>query len=632
MWINRMRITGNMGFDYSFGKTNILLGTNESGKTTFVNLLLYALGAKINSFIDEISKFEFCDYVHIDILTKSNNRYKIVRKLPYIDNVTVIPFDDEGNEKNEDVQILNLDEYSDFLLGEEKYPKSVITYSATKTATLTYRFLLRTALVDQLTPPHKILANVLGDSNDFMNSQELLNTAIIEEILNTLNQELQRLRLELKQKDKERIEINNKIGFFTDMRSETSATDETTYKKVEKVDADLEQLESERVKLHDFRYEQLSKLENTNDKGMIDEISKLRYQANSLKSNLTQITLEIKDLENMLPLFETELWQLKKQLASQKVLLNIPVTICPVCFSSVDGIEETGLCSHCGDKSRQEVLDSVATYKRTIEDTIKELKVLIEQKKQEERKQKTELATAEKQLAKVEGAYIERLENIKQPIEHIIGEIEKRLEYIAERSYKLREIRRILVQLNLLRSRKDELTRSIEDLRGEIEEQEKRSSKDAMKFIKFEEVYKNLFELIYGVEHDISINADNYMPIIDGSPILSSSNHSASIKVVSRLAYIITLFLLNRYLEKTEINNMKFIIFDSPRDKELDIDKYKRFLELIRSQDEGQVFLTGSFKETGVFYSVFPVKESCYIDQLTDDTKLLKPQEKSTNG
>ena len=77
------------------------------------------------------------------------------------------------------------------------------------------------------------------------------------------------------------------------------------------------------------------------------------------------------------------------------------------------------------------------------------------------------------------------------------------------------------------------------------------------------------------------------------------------------------------------INNMKFIIFDSPRDKELDIDKYERFLELIYSQNEGQVFLTGSYEETEVFYKVFPEKEGCYIDQLTDDAKLLKQQEES---
>jgi len=624
MWINRLKVTGDKGFDYSFDKTNILLGTNESGKTTFVNIILYALGAKIGSFIDEISKFELCDYVHIDIVTKLNNRHEIVRKLPRADHITVIPFDDDESLRTEDVQIFNLDEYSDFLLSEEKYPKNIITYSATNTATITYRFLLRAALVDQFTPPHKILANVLGDRNDFMNNQELLSTAIIEEILDTLNQDLHRLRLELKQKDKDRTEINNRISFFSDMQKETNIGNEVVYRKIEKVDEDLEKLENKRTELHNFRYEQLNKLEKTNDKEIVDEIVKLRRKVSILKSSLMQTTLEAKDLKNMLPVFKAELEQLKKQLASQKILFNIPVTICPICFTTIGEIETVGLCSHCGENSHQEVFDSAAAYKRTIEDTIKELNILITQKKQEERAQNVNLVATKNQLTKVESSYFNGLKNIKQPIEHMIDEIEKRLEYITEHSYRLKEIRRILIQLNLLKSQKDELGRAIEGLRIEIEEEEKKSSRNVIKIDKFEETYKMLFELIYGVEHDISINTDNYMPIIDGSPVLNNSNHSASIKVVSRLAYIFTLFLLNRYLEKAKINNMKFIIFDSPRDKELDIDKYERFLELIRSQDEGQVFLTGSLKEIDVFYKIFPEKEGCYIDRLTDESKLLK--------
>lgn len=631
MRINRIRVSGDLGLDYKFGKTNILLGTNESGKTTFVNLILYALGARIGSFIKEISDYEFCDYVYLDITTKMKNRYQVVRKLPNVDSVTIIPFDEKGQLQNENVQILNLNEYSDFLLEEEEYPKVSITYSATNSASLTYRFLIRTALVDQFTSPTKILASVQGDKNDFMNNQELLNTAIIEQVLNTLDQDLQRLRLEYKQKEKERSEVNEKITFYKDIRSEFEIDDTLKFKKIEKVNEELEKIQKEKSALNDFKYEQLQKIEKSNDKEALEKISALRQKNNSFKSRITQIRFEIEDLKNMLPCFNKELENIKQQLASQKVLLNIPVTICPVCFSALSSVEEHGLCPHCHDKKPQEVLDGIASYKRTIEETIREITGLIEEKSSEEKNMKSELSRTEKKLSTLEADYINKLEGIKEPLNNVITEIQIRIETLVEREYQLSEIKRTMIQQNILTAHKDELTRKLGDIREDIDEAERKSSQDAMKFIKFESIYKDVFESIYGVTHDVYIQNENYMPIIDGAVLLPNSNHSASIKVVARLAYILTLFMLNRYLESTKINNMEYVIFDSPREKDLDIDKYKRFLKIIKSQDEGQVFLTGSYKDEEVFNEVFSRDEGFYIDFLTDDSKLLKKQKDADN-
>lgn len=73
------------------------------------------------------------------------------------------------------------------------------------------------------------------------------------------------------------------------------------------------------------------------------------------------------------------------------------------------------------------------------------------------------------------------------------------------------------------------------------------------------------------------------MPMIDGTVLSQSSNHSASIKVVARLAYILTLYLLNNYLSDTKINNMQYIINE-----------------------------------------VFPEQTAYFIDNLSDESKLLK--------
>ena len=59
MWINSLKVTGECYLEYKFGATNILLGENGTGKSTFVKLLLYILGVDIPDFIDEITKYIF---------------------------------------------------------------------------------------------------------------------------------------------------------------------------------------------------------------------------------------------------------------------------------------------------------------------------------------------------------------------------------------------------------------------------------------------------------------------------------------------------------------------------------------------------------------------------------------------
>lgn len=67
MWINSLKVTGECYLEYNFGATNILLGENGTGKSTFVKLLLYILGVDIPDFIDEITKYRLCDWACAEI-------------------------------------------------------------------------------------------------------------------------------------------------------------------------------------------------------------------------------------------------------------------------------------------------------------------------------------------------------------------------------------------------------------------------------------------------------------------------------------------------------------------------------------------------------------------------------------
>lgn len=161
MWINSIKVAGEYQMQYEFKRNNILLGENGTGKSTFTKLILYALGVDIPDFIEEIVKHKLSDSVSIDFETKSGNRYRTIRKLPYADMVMVTPYI-EGQLNDEEVFIYNMEEYSDFLLEEEQYSKEQVVYGNNQSASFRYRFILRTAVVDQSTPHGRILANLGG--------------------------------------------------------------------------------------------------------------------------------------------------------------------------------------------------------------------------------------------------------------------------------------------------------------------------------------------------------------------------------------------------------------------------------------------------------------------------------------
>lgn len=317
MKIYNLNVNGELTLNINFDNKNILLGENNTGKSTFVKLLLYALGVNINNFIEEIAKGGKCNSVSIAIQTKSDNRYVITRKLPYADIVNIFPVDDEtGTVMAEEVLVYNLEEYSDFLLEEELYPKETISYGQGKTASLRYYFLLRGAVVDQTTPHARILSNLSGERNDYIASQPLVNTAIIEKILSRNTAEIQKLRLSLKAKEKERSQITARISFLTEIISEKLQANPDYPKTAEKIRAAIGEINIENSKLSTEKYDVLTQLEQAADKQLETEILRLKKLLNAEKERHTDITLNISDAIESQNKLKEELESIKKRLTS----------------------------------------------------------------------------------------------------------------------------------------------------------------------------------------------------------------------------------------------------------------------------------------------------------------------------
>lgn len=617
MKIHNLNVSGELTLNSTFKDKNILLGENNTGKSTFVKLLLYALGVNINNFIEEIAKEEKCNSVSIAIQTKSDNCYIITRKLPYADIVNIFPVDKTGMVITEEVLVYNLEEYSDFLLEEELYPREIISYGQGKTASLRYYFLLRGAVVDQTTPHARILSNLSGEKNDYIASQPLVNAAIIEKILSRNTAEVQRLRLSLKAKEKERAQITARIAFLTEIVSEKLQANPEFPRSAEKIRAAIGEINIENSKLSTEKYDVLTQLEHSADKQIEAEILRLKKLLNAEKEKHTGITLNISDTLEVQKKLKEELDTIKKRLASQKVIFSVPVTICPICLSE---IEQDTLCEHCKDIDTQKNIENLSSYKKLIDDSLKEADLLLKQYKEELTECDTRINNISKELNKLKETYLSKLESLRAPLQEIIDELKERIRMLAARKIALTDLLGYLQENEKNKNDRKQINEELKDLQEAFEKASRKSADDIKIVDVWVQYYNEVYNEIFGsTANEISIN-EEYMPSVNGTEIHRIS--SESVKLVAQLAYIFTLATLNDKLDKPMINHLGFMIFDSPKDKDLDMDKYKRFLALLNRLTNTQVFLTGSILDESTYKEIVPT--AFYLPTLSEENRLLK--------
>ena len=617
MKIYNLNVNGELTLNIKFDSKNILLGENNTGKSTFVKLLLYALGVNINNFVEEIAKEKRCNAVSIVVQTKSDNRYVITRKLPYADIVNVFPVDETGMVMTEEVLVYNLEEYSDFLLEEELYPKETISYGQGKTASLRYYFLLRGAVVDLTTPHARILSNLSGEKNDYIASQPLVNTAIIEKILSRNTVEIQKLRLSLKAKEKERSQITARISFLTEIVSEKLQANPDYPKTAEKIRAAIGEINIENSKLSTEKYDVLTQLEQAADKQLETEILRLKNLLNAEKERHTDITLNISDAIESQNKLKEELESIKKRLTSQRVIFSVPVTICPICLSE---IEQDTLCEHCKDIDAQQNIENLSSYKKLIDDSLKEADLLLGQYKKELVECDVKISNINNELTSLKEKYLSKLESLRAPLQEIIDELKERIRTLETRKIALTDLLAYMQENENNKNNRKQINEELKELQDAFEKASQKSADDIKIVDVWIKYYNEVYNEIFGSTSDEICFNEEYMPSVNGTEVHRIS--SESVKLVAQLAYIFTLATLNNKLDKPMINHLGFMIFDSPKDKDLDMDKYKRFLSLLNKVDNTQIFLTGSIVDEAAYKEAIP--NALYLPPLSEENRLLK--------
>lgn len=620
MLIHRINVKGEMGFELAFGKTNILLGENKTGKSTFMKLMFYGLGTYIDDFIVEISKQQFCDYVELDIELKTGLKYRVIRKLPYSDTVIMIPINNDGSLDNENMDAMSIEEYSDYLLSQEGYDAQTVSYGNNKKATLRFYFLLRAIFVDQETTAYKIFSELGGKGRDYLNSVSLIKKAIIESLLGKDNHFIQKLRLELQNVLSQKRDINSNINYLITLIDQELNENKDFTNDIKKIENMMKVIAEEKRRITETEIQNLASLQNVRNEKI--ELEILKYNNNLLEVNnkLRTLKLEKADIEAVYESVKNELEQLKKMLIARQLLTQIPVEQCPICLSPIIKKPQTGEgCPYCNQTVKENDYDNISRFKKMLEESLIEADQAKESISSETLDLEKYKSDIESSLLQIREEHIKELKKLKSPIEEIINALRVRYDELSTQYSKISGFHKNLLNKQNLSRKKSELESQISSLRLELEDAEKNSMKDMKNVVLWQGLFDKCLKFVYKDVNKTYIDPEEYIPYVDDLEI--RQNSSASLKVAARLSYVLSLFQLMD-VEGADINHIGFVFFDSPKDKDLELPKYKRFLQKLNESEKGQVFLTASITEKAIYQEIFG--EDTIIRELHENNKLLQ--------
>ncbi len=610
-----LNVKGEYGCHYDFTERNVILGDNNSGKSTFLKLILYCLGAPIKTFIDEINKMNWCDSVSLDVEFKSGKKVRILRKLPSSDAIVITPIKENEDLVNDEINALSVQEFSDYLLDNEGYTCDKITYSKDKTATFRFYFLLRAVYVDQDTQAQSVLSD-LDMGRDYFTSQPIIKKTIIEKLLGKDNSELQRIRLEIQTLTRSQTEMSDRISFLTEEQSEIQSEHEINPRKVRQ---ELDDISAEKKTLSQQEYKKIAAVKAVNDTQSTELRISLQHKLNGLYDQLRVLTLEIKDIDEVIESLNNDLVLLKYKVAAKDILEEMPILFCPNCLSPLsEEVVNRGLCENCHKKTIEEQIINSATLKKTIADSILEAQEIKQVKHNEIAAVKGKIDNIQREIREAQIQEFEKREEENDLVYQAIAEIKKRLEYLLQREHVLKRYLSVSKELEKLKSQRKDNSAKLTALRDELlkaDTQAALSMQHYSQFIKNFRKYLNaMFDEVVSCELD-----ENYMPIIDNTKISSVS--SASLKVAIRLAYVLA--LLNESIDsKIESSHLGILLLDSPKDKDLDNYRFDKYLQTIDNECCGQIIITGSLSDEDLYKS--NLKKATYFEALRTTSKLLK--------
>lgn len=568
----------------------IMEGINGHGKSTFMNLIYYALGGRVQAFN---KKDNDVDNKHNEIYKDKNNYVELLIEIcdeeyeltRYIgDSLIFVVGKDEKvietcvtRNQSDDNTIV----FSDWILKKLKVEVFDLV-QGTKSFKLNFTDLMRLIYHDQSTEVGRVYKE--ADNSNFLSDSLEIRKAIFEVLLGKTYNDyyyiLGQYKLKLKEFEKAQAIMDSYDEFLGEILDYDLANVIHIKSMIEENQEMIERVQIEREIA-------------TDQKSNVDEVwqiinqqkSILIERQNSEEEWIQSKQLTVQSIDKIVYLIdeaEKELEEIEKiRLVNKKLKLFTPNT-CPYCLRKVE--REKGKCI-CGNDiaeeqyekffyTDEEYLDILKVKKKAIlslnslldrkNERMRVIITHIEKSRQEIEKVKNYIGELTKDItSNYNSAYIRQLDERERELNGKIVELQQAEELATKRE-------KLVSEVTQLRNKVEGLKIKVESCLNAAREDMLNKKED------FDEIYLDLMKR--ADEHCFSAYlGDDYMPHIN-----SGSYRERSAAVPKRLMYFLTLMIESL---KNEVNFPRFLMIDTPNKEGIDRDNLIKNIALLKETD-----------------------------------------------
>ncbi|MCP1438404.1 energy-coupling factor transporter ATP-binding protein EcfA2 [Erwinia persicina] len=576
-------------------KINIIEAPNGCGKSTFLDLIYYALGGKVPHFtINEESIHneivnDKSNFVELEVLLNAK-KYKLIRKISE-NLITIIA--DEPFESNTDelVDFLCLainrnksDDYifSDWILERLNIPSIEIFHSG-KNYKIGFNNLLRLVYHNQGTDVNGIYKP--ADAQNFVSDSVFLRKAIFEVMMGKTLSKLYKAHGDLKRKqseyEKTSAVLSEYKNIITDMYRQLGITEVINDYHLSK---EIEELELRNEKLISFRSQKLSSKIASSTGLIYTQRLKEKFSAAELEllEIEKKIELKLKDIDSINRVTNQtreDAFRLQKIIHTHKQLEMFTPDTCPYCLKNVDRPSDKCVCGHDIDESdyRRYFYDP-GEYYTLLKSKVKSLetmKIALDAANVEYNQLNDSYNALKKQSVENKGLLSKALNEIEYITD--FDELDDIEDALLKNKEKINNFKQALIleeNLQAYQSSKDSAKNSMDLARNEVDRLEAHSEKELMEKVSEFNKYYNLFMKASLPECRVAeISSDDYMPRIN-----DGSYKEASAAVHKRFLYYLTLLQLSLL---DDIPFPRILLVDTPENIGIDNENLKRMLDCL---------------------------------------------------
>jgi len=327
-------------------------------------------------------------------------------------------------------------------------------------------------------------------------------------------------------------------------------------------------------------------LEGTNSESKINDLreglNNAKSKSSQLKGKIKALELEISDSELFINELQERLKNLEQSGETRGIFDSMSFEFCPSCLSKITAVNSEHSCHLCkSEQSDDKAANQLLRMKNELTLQIKESLQLMARRREELVKSKRDVPLADNELKRLEQEYLKEANYWESPQEAAVGEIYKTIGRLDEEIKRAYEDKKLIVVINELQERRDQLQTEKNRLDDLIDLYETRDEKLKVNVSNsISEITQELLQEDLPLQKEFISPESVEFSFTDNSVYVNGSkNFSESSAVVLR--HIFHLALLSASMEHQSMRLPRFMMLDGIDDGGMEKDRSHNLQEII---------------------------------------------------